>query len=160
MNRTIHFIRIALALGVVVASTAVAATAGALPPPRVELTGTGTFQSDPWITAVRSEVSGRPFDGRFTGGLRIDTMPAPGTCVDTAMLFGVTRDDGRQDLGFIAMGELCGHDVQDGVSVVTAVFTGGFDLYEGSRPDLVDTQGFVEVRFAADGRAAVTVVDS
>ena len=157
MNRTV---RILIALGLAVASTAVSATAGAIPPPKVELTGTGSYTSDPWITAVRSDVGGRPFDGRFTGGLRIDAMPAPGECTDAHMLFGVTRADGHHELGFISSGEICGHHVQEGISVISAVYTGDFDLYEGSRRDLIDTQGFVEVRFAVDGRAGVTIVDS
>jgi hypothetical protein len=147
---------VALATALVVA---LGATTGAgAAPPRVELTGTGTWSADPWITAVRAEVSGRPFDGTFTGGLRIDGLPAPGTCIDAYMLSGLTRHDGRHEAGLLSVGELCGQHAQEGVSVVSAVFLGEFDLYEGSRRDLHDTQGFVEVRFTADGRTSVTLV--
>jgi hypothetical protein len=153
--------RTLLAAGAIAAvtTTAFADAAGAQPPPRVELTGTGTYQSDPWgLTAVRSPVTWRPFDGMFTGGLRIDAFPGPGSCVEATLLFGVTRTDSRHELGLISIGEVCGQQ-PDSTSVVTAVFTGEYDLYEGTRKDLIDTQGFVEVRLTNDGRAAVTLVD-
>ncbi len=38
-----------------------------------------------------------------------------------------------------------------------AVYTGEFDLYEASRPGWADTQGWVSIRLATEGRASVEV---
>lgn len=159
-TRPTHRIAHAVVALTTVLAVALGATTGAeaTPPPRVELIGTGTWSSDGFMTAIRAEVAGRPFDGTFTGGIRIAGLPAPGACVDAYMLSGITRHDGRHELGLLSVGELCGHHVQDGASAVSAVFLGEFDLYDGSRKDLHDTQGFVEVRFTPDGRTSVMLV--
>ncbi len=148
---------VVLVAGIVVATAAAttgpAAATGHAP---IALSGTGTHEPPEWgLTRIRSEVDGRGLDGTFTGGLRIDTMPAPGTCAPAWMSFAVR--DGEHWFDFVSLGEVCGQSVEEPTSVVYAVYTGEFDLYDSSRPGFTDTQGWVSVRLAVDGRASVEV---
>jgi hypothetical protein len=47
--------------------------------------------------------------------------------------------------------------VQEPTSSVFAVYTADFDLYDASRRGWTDTQGWVSIRLATDGRASVEV---
>jgi hypothetical protein len=143
----------ALALAALTATTGPAAAKGGVP---IGFSGTGTHQPPEWgLTRVQADVDGRVLDGTFTAGLRIPAMPAPGECGPAWMSFAVR--DGGHWYDFVSLGEICAHSPQPPTSVVYAVYTGDFDLYESSRPGFADTQGWVSVRLATDGRASVEV---
>ncbi len=141
---------------VVAASTTGADPASAARHPRVAVSGSGTHQPPEWgLTRVQAEVEGRRIDGTFTAGLRLDAVPAPGECVGAWANFAI--QDGRHWFSFVSQGEVCGHSVQEPISSVYAVYTGEFDLYEASRRGWADTQGWVSIRLATEGRASVEV---
>jgi len=153
-----------LLMAVVLAAAVAGATATgpsveASPSPSVELVGAGDYATDEWgLTGVHAQVSGRPFNGSFSGGLLIDgrQFPEPGACHAADILFIV--EQGRRWLDFITWGEICG---VEGGGPVEYVYTGDYDLYDASaHRNLVNTQGWMEVRLLTDGGAAVTVVDS
>jgi hypothetical protein len=154
MRKLTHLtLALALAVGAVAMATGPASGTGNAP---LALSGTGTHQPPEWgLTRVAADVDSRTIDGTFTAGLRIDTMPAPGECEPAWMNFAV--QDGRHWFDFVSVGEVCGQTVQPPTSVVYAVYTGEFDLYDSSRPGFTDTQGWVSVRLATDGRASVEV---
>lgn len=154
MRKLTHLVlALALAVGAVAAATAPASATGHAP---LALSGTGTHLPPEWgLTRIAADVDSRTLDGTFTAGLRIDTMPAPGECEPAWMDFAV--HDGRHWFDFVSLGEVCGHSVQAPTSLVSAVYTGDFDLYDSSRPGFTDTQGWVSVRLATDGVASVEV---
>jgi hypothetical protein len=140
----------------VAASMTGAASASAAGQAPVAVAGTGSHEPPEWgLTRVLAEVAGRPLEGTFTAGLRFDAVPAPGECVDAWANFAI--HDGRHWFSFVSLGEVCGQSVQAPPSTVFAVYTGEFDLYDSSRRGWTDTQGWVSIRLATDGRASVEV---
>jgi len=155
MRKLIHtLVAAALAVGAVAAVTASPASATGQAP--VAVAGTGTHDPAQWgLTRVRAEVHGRTLDGTFTAGVRMDEVPAPGECLPAHANFAVY--DGRSWFDFVSQGEVCGHAVQPPTSTVFAVYTADFDLYDSSRRGWTDTQGWMSIRLAVDGRASVEV---
>lgn len=151
--RTTTRLLLAVALAVTAATAASgSASAGNAP---LGVAGVGTHQPPEWsLTRIQADVEGRTLSGRFTAGLRMNTTPAPGECVDAHANFAIT--DGSQWFSFVSLGEVCGQSV-DGTSSVFAVYTGEFDLYESNRKGWTDTQGWVSFRLTTDGRASVEV---
>jgi hypothetical protein len=149
---------------VAAAAIAVATLAGAVPASAtgnapVAVSGTGFHEPPQWgLTRVQAEVAGRQLDGIFTAGLRMDAVPAPGECVEAWANFAIR--DGQHWFDFVSLGEVCGQSVQEPTSSVFAVYTADFDLYDASRRGWTDTQGWVSIRLATDGRASVEVYAS
>lgn len=142
-----------LAVAALTAATGPAAAKGGAP---ITFSGTGTHQPPEWgLTRVQADIDGKVLDGAFFAGLRIPAMPAPGECGQAWMNFAV--HDGGHWYDFVSLGELCAESPQPPTSVVFAVYTGDFDLYDSSRPGFADTQGWVSVRLATDGTASVEV---
>lgn len=143
----------ALAVATLTAATGPASATGNAP---IAMSGTGTHLPPEWgFTRIRADVEGRSVDGTFTGGLMARSTPVPGTCVDAWMSFAVR--DGNHWFDFVSQGELCSVSPQPPTSVVFAVYTADFDLYDSSRPGFTDTQGWMSVRLATDRRASVEI---
>jgi hypothetical protein len=146
------------------AFTLAASTTGAVPASAtgnapLAVAGTGSHEPPEWgLTRVRADVEGRQLDGTFTAGLRMDAVPAPGECVDAWANFAI--QDGPRWFSFVSLGQVCGQSVQEPTSSVFAVYTGDFDLYEASGRGWIDTQGWVSIRLATEGRAGVEVFAS
>jgi hypothetical protein len=85
------------------------------------------------------------------------TMPEPGQC-ETATAFVYVDGKHRGDVVVSSAGEVCGHHVQDPISVVTDTFTGAATIEEADRHRLEGRTGFLEIRLAEDGRAYVFAI--
>jgi hypothetical protein len=143
----------------VAASLSAAVPASATGHAPLAVSGVGSHEPPEWgLTRVQAEVEGRQVDGTFTTGLRMDAVPAPGECVDAWANFAI--HDGPRWFDFVSLGEVCGQSVQEPTSSVFAVYTGDFDLYDAASRGWTDTQGWVSIRLATDGRAAVEVYAS
>ena len=156
--RTRASLRLAAAL-LVAASMSAAAPASATGNAPLAVAGVGSHEPPEWgLTRVRAEVEGRQLDGTLTAGLRMDAVPAPGECVAAWANFAI--QDGPRSFSFVSLGEVCGQSVQEPTSSVFAVYTGDFDLYEATGRGWTDTQGWVSIRLATEGRAGVEVYAS
>ena len=87
------------------------------------------------------------------------TMPAPGECepaVSTLTVYG----RGRLDVTLMGDGDVCGEYPEPPTSIVTHVFTGRYEVLDTTRRRLAGTDGFFEIRLAADGTASAFAVDT
>ena len=82
------------------------------------------------------------------------------TAVTTAVLAGLVAGPGHRFARLAARGDVCGHWLQPPTSVVTHVFTGRYLTVASSRPVLVGTDGWLEIRVADRGVASTTAVDT
>ncbi|HEU5082862.1 MAG TPA: hypothetical protein VFU14_05950 [Acidimicrobiales bacterium] len=163
----------AVALALTVLAGPLAATgAGAAPKPKepaLTVDGTGTWEIREWIddVVVRGTGSltsgGKTTDVLLAAVVQTDdrTLPAPGECeraFATMSAYGVRG----VDLTLIGIGDVCGTWVQPGVSIVTHVFTGRYEVYgkETMPKRLEGTDGWYEVRLAEDGSASASAVDT
>jgi len=87
------------------------------------------------------------------------TMPAPGECEPAVSTLTVSGW-GRLDLTLIGDGDVCGHHLQPPTSIITHVFTGRYEVLETTRRRLAGTDGFFEIRLAADGTASTFAIDT
>ena len=145
-----------------VAGTVAADPAAASPRPRVEFDGLGTSTFvDAGTVTVQIPVTGRPFDGTVTARLsaKDGTLPEPGQC-EPAKVTLTVAGPGHRFARLTARGDVCGHWLQPPTSVVTHVFTGRYLTVASSRPLLVGTDGWLEIRLADGGVAATTAVDT
>jgi hypothetical protein len=147
---------------IALAALAPAAIAEAACRPKVDYSGTGTFELTELGTFARGagRVTGTPFDGTVTFMLRADdgSLPAPGECESGGANLAVTGRH-RQALSATSIGEICGQYVQEPTSVVTHVFTGQYSIYQSTKR-LRDTEGWIEIRLATGDRMSITLFDS
>ena len=57
-------------------------------------------------------------------------------------------------------GDVCGMYPQPPTSIVTHVFTGRYEVLDTTRRRRVGTDGFFEIRLAADGTASAFAIDT
>ena len=156
-----------VAAGLLAAASTVAVLAVAAPVdaaraarPKVELSTTsGSFFPLAGGALVSAQVEGRPFGGEATATLLADdgSPPEPGVCEPATVSFGL--DGARRFISAVAVGELCGEDVQPPY-IVTHVFTGRYEVTDSSRRAIVGTDGFLEVRLGEDGSASLFLIDT
>ena len=139
-------------------------------PPALALSGTGTWQIREWINDVVVNGTGHLDAKGVTGDevlvaavVQTDdrSLPAPGECeyaFATMSAYGVRG----VDLTLVGDGQVCGTWPQEGVSVVTHVFTGRYEVYgeETTPKRLEGTDGWYSVRLGEDGSASVEAFDS
>lgn len=130
--------------------------------PQVDLAGTGTYEMDQFDIFARGvgSVTGTPFDGTATFLLKPDdgTWPKPGECEQGTAGFAVTGKK-RQYIWGISIGEVCGQFLQEPTSVTTQVFTAEYSIVDAPKR-VRDTEGWIEIRLATDGRMSITLFDS
>lgn len=148
----------------------VAAPAAACPvkPPKLTLTGTGTWyervpNDDPVVngTATLATRGGRELQ-QLPLAATIDpddfTLPESGTCEGATGGISI-HDTRRSDMWLFGNGEVCGLHVQEPESRVRYAFTGSFLVEEGPRR-LLGVDGFFEIRLGSDGTASVFAIDT
>jgi hypothetical protein len=158
----------------VVAGTAGPAAAGPdarrAPKPKLTVEGHGTWTVRESLGDAVVDASGELDQrGDRTRGVKVAavvgpddrSLPGPGECEPATTTVSAYGKPGV-DMTMIGIGEVCGFDVQAPTSIVTHVFTGTFEVYDVSRKTrkLMGTDGFFEVRLAADGSAHVFAIDT
>ena len=152
---------VAVSTFVITALAATVSPAGAAGRPRVDFTGQGSYlMAGDGSAAVAGTATGKPFDGSYTGTVAADdgSLADPGECEPATATLRLENPRGRY-LELTSAGTVCGQEVQPPF-VVTHVFTGTYEVTASSRKKLVGTDGFLEVRLANDGRAAVFAIDT
>ena len=72
------------------------------------------------------------------------------------MVFVFVEGEGRQvDTFLSSVGDICGHYVQEPISVVVTSFTGTATIEESGQRTLEGKEAFLDIRLAEDGRANV-----
>jgi hypothetical protein len=142
---------------------AAAGPAAAAPRPALDLRGAevGSFVlADDGAALLSGEVTGRPFDGAYTGVLAADdgSLPPPGTCEPATATLDVSGPRERS-LHLAAVGEVCG-TWPDAGSVVTQRFVGRYVVTSGTVRRLRGTDGWMSQVLATEGRANVEAIDT
>jgi hypothetical protein len=158
------------ALAVALVAVAGATTASAAPtvrPPLLTISGSGIWAPHPHGDVVvngqadvtwRSGVT-RTVDLAAVIGPDDRTLPAPGEC-EPAVSTITINGRGLLDVALIGDGDVCGHHLQPPTSIVTHVFTGRYEVLDTTRQRLAGTDGFFEIRIAADGTANAFAIDT
>ena len=137
--------------------------AGAAKPPRVLLTGGDHWFTHPvgsyQVVLGRADVQlgKQTSTGDLVANVVPDdhSLPAAGECESSLTSVWVTGDGDSPDVNITGVGEMCGHFVQEPVSVVVYSFTGEAYFEEVGSRRLNNKVGFLDIRLAQDGRAHV-----
>jgi hypothetical protein len=156
----------AKAAALIAGALLVAVTAGqadAAPRPLIDLQGAsvGSFVlADDGTARLSGAVTGDPFDGSYTAVLAADdgTLPDPGVCEAGTATLDVAGPKGRY-LGLSATGQVCG-EWADATYVVTHRFVGRYDVTDASTKRLRETDGWISLILATEGRANVEAIDT
>ena len=156
LHRTLARTAGAAALAAAIAAPFAASTVGAAP--RVEITASGTAQDQGWRLLAVTQADGSPFGGTLYGTLKqpFGGWPGAGEC-KPADAGAYLDGPGATDAWFLASGEVCGLHI-DGGNAVRYAFTGDYLVVDATPRSLYDTEGWMEMRVAGDGRASVTLV--
>jgi hypothetical protein len=127
--------------------------------PLIDLGGRGSAVDEGWRYVARGNVSGRPFNGAWSAGIKPDggSWPAEGQCTSGDVAASVDGPK-RKEISIVAIGEICAPWAS--ASAVRYTFTGEFDAYEAVPRRLSDTQGWIEIIIATDGSANLTLMSS
>jgi hypothetical protein len=104
----------------------------------------------------------RTLTGSLSATIQPDdyTMPAPGEC-EGGMVFVYVEGRGRKvDTFLSSVGDVCGHHVQEPVSLVVTSFTGTATIEESGKRKLEGQEAFLDIRLAQDGSAHVFATTS
>lgn len=127
-------------------------------PPAFTQTSTGTWSLRPWGDALvygpgeHAIRAGQPRDVTVAAVISpFDrSLPAAGECEGAHGWVTIISDQKLRDAWLIGIGEVCGVHAQPPTSIVTHVYNGSFEVWEGSQPFL-GAEGFMEIRLAQDG---------
>ena len=143
--------------------TVSAGQADAATGPVIDLSGAGSGSfgmPDPGTARLSGNVTGVPFDGRYTAVLAaVDgSLPEPGVCEPATATLNVTGKQHRF-LRLAATGDVCGLWT-DETYVVTHRFEGRYDVTSASAPRARGTDGWISLVLATEGRANVEAIDT
>ena len=131
--------------------------------PVIDLRGAdvGSFVlADDGTAQLSGAVTGDPFEGSYTAVLVADdgSLPDPGVCEAGTATLDVTGPKGRF-LQLSATGQVCG-EWADATYVVTHRFVGRYDVTDASAKRLRETDGWISLILATEGRANVEAIDT
>jgi hypothetical protein len=158
-------LRVAAAgLAALVAVLLLGGTASASAPPRLLVTGTGTWTAQDTGPLPGAAMTGtgelvlrraRPAPMAFHGRIRPHdgSLPPPDACEPAVGALAAADARGRRVV-LTGEGEVCGVHVQSPISLVTHVYTGSFEVLHGPGGTRGAT-GFLEIRLGEDGTGSV-----